>query len=298
MKITKKNLGALVVLMAGLAGGDVHADVPFSAQSTASNVALAASGMGNLAGEAPIITQSSSSSIAPNDYGKSLTTPVAWGAAYGTIYAGAAVSNRAPYKHGTAFSTSVGDGAVAVGIGIGNPIDNFGLQTNLTQYSVHSFNNWGMSFQLNHYLSTSQAVAVGVSEVMLSTGGDTGRSYYVVYSQAVPGDAFVDNTTGTSRLHYSIGAGTGYFSAKTQADIFAGKGERGTYVFGNVAYELFHQFNLITDWNGVNLNVGVSKTFLLTKSIPIVLTVGAVDLTGYSGDGVRYIIGVGTGIAL
>jgi len=54
---------------------------------------------------------------------------------------------------------------------------------------------------------------------------------------------------------------------------------------------------VIADWNGVNLNAGVSKTFMINK-LPIVIALGAADLTNYSGDGVRGIFIVGTGFQL
>jgi len=119
-----------------------------------------------------------------------------------------------------------------------------------------------------------------------------------VYSQGVQGDPFVDKNTGNSKLHFSIGAGSGRYGDKSPDDIASGKGEHGTYVFGNIAYDVAESFNLIADWNGLNLNAGVSKTFWLTKKVPLAITVGAADLTGNSGDGVRLIAAVGTAFRL
>lgn len=234
----------------------------------------------------------------PNIYGKSLTTPVAWGAAYGTVFAGAGIESRAPYSHGSAFSNNAGDGGAIIGLGVGNPVDNLGLQVALTQYDMSKWDRYGMSFHVHHYLGSASSIAVGAQNLMLSSGTDSEQSYYIVYSKGVLSPAFVNTDNSTTRLHYSIGAGSGQYGNKTPDDIRAGKGKHGTYVFGNIAYELFNQFNVITDWNGMNLNAGISKTFLISESFPIVITAGAVDLTGYSGDGVRYIVAVGTGITL
>lgn len=239
---------------------------------------------------AAVMTQSAS----PNDYGKSLTTPVAWGAGAGTIFFGAGATSRVPYVKGPAFSTHVGDAAAAVGFGLGNPEDFVGLQTSLTQYDISQFNVWGMSFQMSRTLTSSQAIAVGVQEIMLSKGENVSRSYYAVYSQGL----LPNSSTGKAKLHYSLGVGKGLYSDKPLQDQVRGKGEHGSYVFGNVAYELFNEFNVISDWNGMNLNAGVSKTFFLTKSIPLVITVGAADLTRNTGEDARMIIGVGTGINL
>ena len=247
-----------------------------------------------LRAELPLMAQS----ILPNIDGKSLTTPVGWGAAYGTIFAGAGAVSRAPYTHGPAFTNNVGDGAAAVGFGIGNPTENLGFQAVLTQYDVSQFDRYGMSFQLHRYLGSARSIGVGVENIMFNSGSDSQRSFYIVYSQGILADAFVNPATGTTSLHYSIGVGTGQYGNKSSDDIIAGKGANGTYVFGNIAYELFHQFNVITEWNGTNLNAGISKTFLVTKSVPVVITVGALDLTGNTGDGVRYLVAVGTGVSL
>jgi len=58
-----------------------------------------------------------------------------------------------------------------------------------------------------------------------------------------------------------------------------------------------NEFNLITDWNGLNLNAGVSKTFRFS-ALPLVATVGVADLTHNSGDGARLIFAVGSGFKL
>jgi len=132
---------------------------------------------------------------------------------------------------------------------------------------------------------------------MITNGGDSGKSYYVVYSQGVQSDIFVDKKHGTSKLAFSTGVGSGHYGNKSPLDIASGKGDKGTYIFGNIAYDVANEFNLITDWNGLNLNAGVSKTFRFA-SFPLVATLGAADLTHNSGDGVRFIFAVGSGFKL
>jgi len=270
MNIVKRYISAAVTLIIALSAGTLHAEPPAEV-----------------------------STFLPNIYGKSLTTPVGWGAAYGTVFAGVGVESRPPYvpHDGASFPTH-GDGGASIGVGIGNPVDNLGLQVALTQYEMTNWNRYGMSFHVHHYLGSASSIAVGGQNLMLSSGTDSQQSYYIVYSKGVLSSPFINTDNKTTRLHFSIGAGNGQFGHKSGEDILAGKGEHGTYVFGNLAYELFNEFNIITDWNGINLNAGISKTFLISDSFPIVITAGAVDLTGYSGDGVRFIVGVGTGITL
>lgn len=227
----------------------------------------------------------------PNIHGKSLTTPVGWGAAYGSIFTAVSLSKPAPYSPNT-------DGAAAFGIGVGNPVKNLGLQATFVSLDISDWKRYAVNLHLHRYLGCARSVAVGVENILLSEGSDSEESYYAVFSQGVLCEPFINKDNGTTSLHYSVGAGSGIFGNKSPLDIASGKGKHGTYVFGNVAYELFDELNVITDWNGVNLNAGVSKTFLIDKSFPIVIVVGAADLTGNSGDGVRFIAGVGTGITL
>jgi len=231
--------------------------------------------------------------ISPNIHGKSLTTPIAWGNAYGTIYAGAALTTPAPYTDDT-------ETAAALGIGIGNPYKNLGLQATLLAIDLGEFDDFSLNLHAFRAFGSSSAIGIGVENIFLNETDewDTDESYYIVFSQSFGGDALVNEQTNSSKLHFSIGAGNGRFGNKSGWDIADGKGEHGTYVFGNIAYELFNEFNVIADWNGLNLNVGVSKNFLIDNSLPIVITVGAADLTDNSGDGVRLIAGIGTGFML
>ena len=154
-----------------------------------------------------------------------------------------------------------------------------------------------MSFQLQRNLGSAISVAIGAQNIMLESGTDSVPSYYFVYSQGVLASPFINTAKGTTRLHYSIGVGNGQYREKSQEDIHRGKGATGTSVFGNISYELFNAFNVITDWNGINLNAGVAKTFYISN-IPFAISLGALDLTSSSGDGVRYLVSVGTGITL
>jgi len=232
-------------------------------------------------------------SVYPNIHGKSLTTPVAWGNAYGTVYAGAALTTPVPYTDET-------ETAVALGLGIGNPYKNLGVQTTLTVLDPGTSNDFTLNIHAFRNLGNASAIGVGVENIDLSDSDawDIEKSYYVVFSHSVGGDGFINTKTNRSRLHFSIGAGNGGFGNKSDSDIAAGKGEHGTYVFGNVAYELFNAFNVIADWNGVNLNAGISRNFLIDRKVPIVITIGAADLTDNSGDGIRLIAGIGTGFML
>ena len=69
-----------------------------------------------------------------------------------------------------------------------------------------------------------------------------------------------------------------------------GKGENGTWVFGNAAVEVAKDLNLLVEWSGINLHAGVSKAFQV-GDVAISLSLAAADLTDYSGDGARLLGG-------
>lgn len=251
---------------------------------------------------------SSIENILPNIHGKSLTTPVGWGSAYGTVFLGVGGSHPAPHSINT-------DGAAAIGVGIGNPVKYAGLQMSISSLDMSAMGRYALNLHLHRYLGSASSVAVGVENIMLthSINDDSESSSYIVYSHGVIDTAanyalvynhgilekrVISERNRASNLHYSVGVGSGRFSKKSPDDVAAGKGKNGTSVFGNVAYEVFEEFNLVSDWNGTNLNAGVSKTFLISDSLPIVITLGAADLTRNSGSGRRFIGGIGTGFRL
>lgn len=216
-----------------------------------------------------------------NTHAKSVTTPVAWGACNNVIFMGVGGTTPAPYSNST-------DGAAVLGFGIGDPLKNVGLQASFVSLDISEWDRYSVALHAFKSLGHGNAIGVGVENIMLSEGGDADQSYYVVYSQGFPGE---------SKFHFSVGAGNGRFADKSPADIADGKGKHGTYVFGNVAYEVAKTCNIVADWNGTNLNAGVAKTFWIGKT-PIAAVVGAADLTQNSGDGVRLVFAIGTGFKL
>ena len=222
-----------------------------------------------------------------NNNGKSLTTPVAWGASNNIVFMG--VFGTIPAQYSTQ-----NDAAGVLGVGVGNPVKNLGVQMALISTDFSQWDEYAVSFHIFRALGNDDAIGAGVENIELTTGGDAGKSFYIVYSKGIKHDSIVNKESRITRLHYSVGAGTGRFANKTPMDIATGKGEHGTYVFGNLAYEVAQSFNIITDWNGTNLNAGVSKTVFIER-LPITINVGFDDLTRYSGDGIRLCLAGGVG---
>ncbi len=227
----------------------------------------------------------------PNSHPKSFMTPTGWGASNGMIFFGMGITAPAPYSPNN-------DGAMMLGVGIGDPYENLGFQVGVVNYDISDWQRIGLNMQLHRYLGSGSSIGVGAEHIMI-TGkelSDVDESYYVVFSQGLLDKAQVNQEVTRTKLHYSIGVGKGRFSEKSPDDVAAGKGEHGTWVFGNVAYELFDNFNVICEWTGTNLNAAVGKTFFISNSVPVCVTVGLADLTENSGDGVRLIAGISTAI--
>ena len=219
----------------------------------------------------------------PNAGAKSVMTPTGWGAAYGSLFAGVGVSERNPYLPSS-------DGVMALGVGVGDPVLNVGIQLGVTVSDLSEFDNYAYSFKLHRYLGQGTAIAVGGESLL--TGGpfvdDLGETFYLVVSHTVQGVA--SPRPGVGRLHVSAGVGTGRFGNRSPRDVAEGKGESGTWVFGNLAVELSRDLNLIAEWSGINLHAGVSKA-LQVGDVAISLSLAAADLTDYSGDGARLVGG-------
>ena len=225
----------------------------------------------------------------PNSAAKSIMTPSAWGAAFGSAFVGAGAVGRTPYL-------SSADGIVAMGYGMGDPVLNVGLQVGTTVSDLSEFDNISFSFKVHRYLARGTTLAVG-GESLFSNDtftDDAGDTFYFVVSHVV--QAFGSSRPGIGRVHVSAGVGSGRFARKSDRDFSEGKGRNGTAVFGNVAVEVAGGTNIILEWSGTNLHTGVSRT-IQTRNVPISLTLGVADLTNYSGDGIRVLGGAAMAVS-
>lgn len=225
----------------------------------------------------------------PNAAGKSIVTPAAWGAAYGVAFAGAGLTNRAPYLNST-------DGVVAMGVGLGDPVLSLGLQVTTTMADLGEANTFSLSFKLHRYLGAGTAIAFGAENLFSDNeiADDFGDSYFAVLSHTFQGISSA--RSGVGRVHASVGVGSGRFANRSSRDISEGKGEHGTYVFGNAALEVQPDLNLIVEWSGINLHAGAAFV-LRAAGQSIGLSLSLADLTRYSGDGVRVVGGGAVGVS-
>ena len=226
----------------------------------------------------------------PNSGAKSIMTPSAWGAAYGSVYLGAGAARRTPYLPSA-------DGIMGIGYGMGDPILTAGLQLGTTISDLSEFNNVSFSFKVHRYLTRGTTIALGGESLFSNNefADDAGDTFYLVVSHVL--QSVAPNRGSIGRVHVSAGVGTGRFARKSGRDFSEGKGRNGTIAFGNVAFEVVRDLNVILEWSGTNLITGMSTTIPI-GNMPVALSIGLADLTGYSGDGARLIAAAAVALSL
>jgi hypothetical protein len=216
--------------------------------------------------------------------GLTVGTPVAFGADWGDVYAGAVAVDRQRY-----YLSGRGDGIVVVGFGLGDARNLVGLDVTLASYSTLRrgfLTRAGASFKLHRVLGESWGAAVGM-ENALTRGVDSDRSLY----GAVTRIWMRDSLNPFPALTTTAGIGNGRF--RSHSAWLEERDEIG--VFGNAALYVARPVSFIADYSQ-DLNLGVSVAPL--RVVPLTITVAALDVLGIAGDGRRYTVGVGTGFSL
>jgi len=215
----------------------------------------------------------------PNGAAHELTIPSGFGPAFfanqpgvRTVSASFGGVSRVPY-------TRSPDAALGLGLSFGNSFNGLGASVMASFNDLSDLGNtdrisWGIV--VSHYLTDGLSVAVGGENLFVKTT-DGEASFYLAGSWA-----FDTSDHMPFKGVLTLGAGSGRFAKNTERDLAEGRVANATMLFGGVAWEVSDRLNLITEWNGRNLNVGVGYT--LPKS-GISLKLGVENLTDYSGDG-------------
>lgn len=229
-------------------------------------------------------TYNISNILLPNSAGKAMTTPSAWGAWGGMFFVGAGLTSPQVYSKDD-------DGGASFGFGFGNPSKNLGIQLSESVMDLSEHNNYSTGIKIHRYLGSGTAIAIGAEHLFADKDeSDSDESYYIVVSRASQKLSSPSNPN-ISRMHVSLGFGSGRFAEKTEMDEIKGKGRKGTILFGSFAFEIIKNTNLVIEWNGTNLAAGITITPF--KNVPFGISLGAADLTSNSGDGTRFIASTG-----
>ena len=214
----------------------------------------------------------------PNAAAHELTVPSGFGPAHfanqpgsTTVSASLGGVNRVPY-------TTSPDGALGFGLSFGNAFHGLGASISMSLNDLNHLGNgqrisWG--FDLSHYVADGLSLALD-GENLFARFTDGEASYSLAGSWAF------DRRQMPFKGVLTLGAGTGRFAHATERDIFEGRAAHATGLFGALSYEVNDHFNLITEWNGRNLNAGLG--YVLPRS-GISLKLGLEDLTRHSGNG-------------
>jgi hypothetical protein len=210
-----------------------------------------------------------------------IINPSAYGASWRTAGIGIGLQERTRF-------TEDADGVIGLGFGLGNPTKNVGVQLGVTLVDVTApFRDGALNVKFHRRLPSDFSVALGVQG--LATWGDTdgGSSGYGVVTKKFTFKK--DRSQPWSELYTSIGIGGGQF--RSESDIRNDVNSLG--VFGSLALRAIEPVNVITEWSGQDLTIGLS--IVPFRELPLVVVPAVTDITGTAGDGARFIFGVGYG---
>jgi hypothetical protein len=210
-----------------------------------------------------------------------IVNPSGYGASWRTAGIGFGLQERTRF-------TSDADGVIGLGLGLGNPNTNVGLQLGVTLVDVSApFRDGAFNVKLHRRLPSDFSVALGIQG--LTTWGDTdgGSSGYGVITKKFTFKQ--DRTQPFSELYTSVGLGGGQF--RSESDINNGVNSLG--VFSSLALRVIEPMNLVTEWTGQDLTIGVS--LVPFRNLPLTIVPAVTDITGEAGDGARFIFGLGYG---
>ena len=215
----------------------------------------------------------------------SVSVPTAFGVDAGEVFVGAAYQGRTRY-------TKEDDAAAVVGIGLGTR-RLVAVELALTSFSTlrgGPLETGGLSVKLHRALPGNTSVAVGWENALLWGGSDDKGSLYAVGTRIVPLRA--DVSRAFSVAVFTLGVGNGRFRFEEDD----AEGNETVNVFGAVGLRVSDPVSLVADWTGQDLNVAASVTPI--RRVPLVATAGLADLTGSAGDGIRFILSLGYGLAI
>lgn len=176
------------------------------------------------------------------------------------------------------------DGSASAGVGIGNPFKWLAVEVSTTIISLQdSFGSDGnLNAKLHYVLPGRIGVAVGVENAAPWGDADgTDPSYYFAATKSF--DVFPAHLSTPLRLSLNAGVGDNRFAKPEDPDSIGG--------FGSVALSYNQRISLIADWTGRDANAGISM--LPFGGIPLVLTVGVINLTERYGVETQFAGGIG-----
>jgi hypothetical protein len=211
-----------------------------------------------------------------------LLTPSAYGKSWGQASVGGSFQSRTRFG-------SESDAAIGFGFGLGDARKAVGLDVGVGIADMSGFQRGSVGLKLHRRFGNQLAVAVGVNNALTWGLIDGGIS---PYGAVTKGFRLREETSlPFSQLYVSAGAGTGRY--RSEDDVINRRNTVGA--FGSVAVRVIEPVNLIAEWSGQDLTLGLS--ILPFRKIPLVFSPAVTDVTGTAGDGPRFTFGVGLGFS-
>jgi hypothetical protein len=228
-------------------------------------------------------------------YSQGIMAPGGTGAWGNMVYMGAAYAYPKPYTNSSMSLRQRSEGSLSFGFGFGDPVSGIGVQVGSGILEATTFDIYNLGAKFHRYFGRGISAAFAVENLVTlnesnhpSTAKNTNEYFALTkdFSYTAPSGGAL------SRLSLSLGGGVGRFSKLPEIDTATHKGNKGTYAFGALRYNLFKGVSLHAEWTGVNANAGLSFSGRILK-IPVSILVCAADLTKYSGDGIRVMVAGG-----
>lgn len=234
--------------------------------------------LGDLKNEWLIDYAGSSSSASPS---VSVSSPTGYAGDWLNVFASFSTVDRVRYGE---FS----DGVLSLGLGLGDHQDLVGASVSVNAYNV--FGNFGDSLTLSASLSRQivsfLSLAVGVQNIV---GTKSSEEYLLPsYYSAATSNISLSDSSWFNALSLTLGVGNGAYNREVVADRILLEAESNFSnfdVFGALALAIHNQVNLIGNFNGQNVDAGLSVVPF--TSLGLVVTGSLLDLLDISGDGVR-----------
>jgi hypothetical protein len=224
----------------------------------------------------------------------SLGIPTGFGAQWGNAWIGGA------YGSSRLYSPSA-DGSISFGMGFGDARKLVGLEVFTGIFNLSSDSNNGGSagsggavgFKLHRLLDDRGyfSAGVGMANVIRWNANNAYGGGDDTYFGVVTGRFDLqEGQENPLPLIISAGLGSGAFRSIGALNA----NEQNVNVFGSVALRVIPEVSLISTWTGSQLNMGTSLAPF--HNFPLVLNLGAGDVTGAYPQGTRFIMSLGYGI--
>jgi hypothetical protein len=176
------------------------------------------------------------------------------------------------------------DGAVAAGVGFGNPERWFGLQVDVISFSTVRSGlgkNMGVDLKVHRILPHQISVALGHESAFVRGETDSGSSRYGVVSKWTALREIPDGVFGSFVI--SAGLGDGRFRPVEAWN----EDSSSPHLFASIGLRILEPLSLVADWTGQDLAIVASVAPF--RRLPAVASLGFRDIMGSGYPNPRFV---------